>query len=122
MVVLISLPSSVLHTVKSFSTPGRVPVDSVHHPAILVVLPDGDRQLRLPVSRLSGVSVLSTIILDAGVQVGVVVLKHVVEQLVVVGRVRGVLVDVGTRPPRLLFRFCLISGRHLLLSHGRSWW
>jgi hypothetical protein len=84
-------------------------MDSVHHPAILVILPDGDSQLRLPVSRLSGVSVLSTIVLDAGFQVGVVVLKHVVEQLVMVGRVRSVLVDVGTSPPRLLFRFFLIS-------------
>jgi hypothetical protein len=67
MVVLICLPSGVLHTIESFSTFGRVPMDNVHHPAILVILPDGDSQLRLPVSRLSGVSVLSTIVLDAGV-------------------------------------------------------
>jgi hypothetical protein len=35
-----------------------------------------------------------------------------------------VLVDVGTSPPKLLFRFFLISRRHLLLSlhskRGRS--
>jgi hypothetical protein len=67
MVVLICLPSGVLHTVESFSMLGHVPMDSVHHPTILVILLDGDSQLRLPVSRLSGVSVLSTMVLDAGV-------------------------------------------------------
>jgi hypothetical protein len=67
MVVLICLLSGILHTVESFSTLGRVPMDSVHHPTILVVLPDGDSQFRLPVSRLSGVSLLRTIVLDAGV-------------------------------------------------------
>jgi hypothetical protein len=40
MVVLICLSGGVLHTVESFSTLGRVPMDSVHHPAILVVLLD----------------------------------------------------------------------------------
>jgi hypothetical protein len=42
MVVLICLSDGVLHTVESFSMLGRVPMDSVHHPTILVVLPDGN--------------------------------------------------------------------------------
>jgi hypothetical protein len=79
MVVLICLPGGILHTVKSFSTLGRVPMDKVHHPAILVILPDGNSQLSLLVSCFSGVSVLNTIVLDTGVQVGVVVLEHVIE-------------------------------------------
>jgi hypothetical protein len=67
MVVLICLSGGVLHTVESFSTLGHVPMDSVHHPTILIVLSDGNSQLHLPVSRFSGVSVLGTIVLDAGV-------------------------------------------------------
>jgi hypothetical protein len=67
MVVLICLSSGVLHTVESFSMLGRVPMDIVHHPTILIVLSNGNSQLCLLVSRFSGVSVLGTIVLDAGV-------------------------------------------------------
>jgi hypothetical protein len=89
-------------------SPSRGTVDNLHLMSILDIILSGDHQLYLPEGSLQWVLVLSAVVADGGVQVGVVVVQHVSEEGVVVGCLWGWLEVV----------LALLA--NLLLHHGNS--
>ena len=102
MVVDVGVLRCIFHAIQGMGPPGSGSVDSLHLMSILDVVPGGDHQLYLLEGGLQWMLVLCTVVADGGVQVRVVVVQHVSEEGVVVGRLWGLLEVVLARPAHLL--------------------
>jgi len=109
MVVDVGVLRCIFHAIQCMGPPGSGTVDSLHLMSILNVIPSSDNQLYLPKGCLQRMLVLCTMIADGGVQIGVVVIQHMSEEGVVVGRLRGWLEVV----------LALLA--YLLIHHRDSW-